>query len=337
MILLLGVSAMLMIWAERSQQIYPSASSYNPTGTRAFAELLRKNGYEVVLNESPVPKPEPGSLFLAFFASQQGTWGQVDEEGNSPVRKALNDHWQAGGAVMQCTIEGTSDEVDYGDELESYYSDEVRTVTSRYTDPVVQGTAGAVATYSDWGSDRDTLTFHSNGRSTMAISRLGSLFTNELIGERDNAGFALGVVKSLMPKPGRVVFIEAAAGAVSSPGLLATIGSWAPWAWMQVWILVLVIAYRLGKPFGLPSEERGRQAGGRDFADAIYAILARSKHIHAALKPMVNRLELQGARTPDEQEALRHGKELSDLTYEPDAEGALEVARKIAAATRPHR
>ena len=79
------------------------------------------------------------------------------------------------------------------------------------------------------------------------------------------------------------MFTEASFGHIYDRGLLESIGPWANAAWQQLLILGIVIAFTLGKRFGLPEETKRTQRGSRELLDAIADTYQRAGTTQTAL------------------------------------------------------
>jgi len=87
----------------------------------------------------------------------------------------------------------------------------------------------------------------------------------------------------------------------------------------QVVFLVLVIAWSLGKRFGLPDRVRARQSGEKELLDAVQNILARTGSVRMAIKMTINHAE-------DRIRRAKHGA--VDLAHLASQSHAVEIALK---------
>jgi hypothetical protein len=107
--------------------------------------------------------------------------------------------------------------------------------------------------------------------------------TNRYISRYDNAAVFTSLFR-LIAKPGdKVVFVEAAVGNTIQPSLLEKIGAWAIGAWWQLLLLAAVVAYTLGKRFGIPDAIPFRQRGTRELVDAMGDLFKRGRATNVAL------------------------------------------------------
>ena len=144
------------------------------------------------------------------------------------------------------------------------------------------------------GGTLATLHQHDNGERLHVYS--GIIATNRFIDKNDNAVEAVRLVRTVAKPGSRLVFLEAAFGNGSEPGVLETLGSWALAGWWQLLLLGGVVIYTLGKPFGYPDEERPMQRGGRELIDAVSNIYRRSRMTQLALHAMYDEADRQVRR-----------------------------------------
>jgi hypothetical protein len=64
-VVLIAVYLLLQL-ADYGNKAYPSAYSFMPSGTSAYAELLRRLGYEVEISRSPHPKLDPKDIAVMY-------------------------------------------------------------------------------------------------------------------------------------------------------------------------------------------------------------------------------------------------------------------------------
>lgn len=290
-LLFLGISTALMMLSKSSQVVNPSAASYDPSGLRAFADLLRSEGYSVRLDRTPIPNFEKGDVAIAVFLDKTSSWGG-DAETPSNVARALGDHFNSGGSVILSTVPGD------GLPGPKTFSTTVTSILGKPNrEAVVTRTEGS-GILDQWDECDVYIPSWKAGASTVAGLHLfedgGTLHevadatgaTNRFIDRQDNAAFWLDIVRAVSEPTSTIVFVEAASGNADAKGLLGALGEWASLAWAQVLILLLVVGYTLGKPFGLPERGRTTQRGGRDLADALAAILGRSRRYDIAMQAL---------------------------------------------------
>ena len=73
---LLGLLVLAMVILNLGQpdtSMRPAADSYDPAGPRAFAELLQRNGFSVVVERSKTPKLRSDDVVFSFLAAKRGS------------------------------------------------------------------------------------------------------------------------------------------------------------------------------------------------------------------------------------------------------------------------
>lgn len=265
----------------------PSASSYTPSGTKAFADLLANSGYHVQVTQAAKPKLAPQGVLVAFSVNSQLA-------GDS--RSFINDFVDAGGKAAIFVLPAnfptapdaqpsgsnatTAQQVEHFDAPGSYKvdtrlaSNAAFDTDSNHMFTIARTDSGPVAQLRSLGAGR------------MLIVTNGIIATNRFIDRNQNAEEALRLFRAIAPEGSSVVFMEASFGHVSEPSVLERIGAWALVAWWQLLFLFIVIVYTLGKPFGYPDEERPRQGGARDLVDAVAQTFRRARATHVAMRSM---------------------------------------------------
>lgn len=302
---LLAGSVLLLLFAREGGRAFPSIASSKPSGLRALAEILGNAGYDVVLEGASRPKLEPDDLAVTVQLSTQAS--PLDAPEGSPeerVQTIVKEHEWSGGAHLRLQIPGDFDERSrlaqnsrspvrnpYGpkgspplhvqDLPETPFGIEASAVEDRVPlwvlpDLVARRTWAYVDTSS--GARSVTLPY-------------GLALTNRFIDRADHARIAAAIVAALAPEGGRVVFLEASFGNVREPSLLADLGPWAVAAQWQFLLLFVVVAYSLGKRFGLPDPGRVTERGARELVDAYATLMQRAKRRDLALRILADRAE----------------------------------------------
>lgn len=322
-ILFLAISALLLFVSKASQVVNPSADSYAPSGLKAFADLLRAEGYRVRLDKSPIPRLGKDDVAIAVFLDDSDFWGVEPDEQDTglSVEKTLGDHFNGGGAVILSSVPS--------DSLPSprAFSSTVVPLLGKPTREAMIHDTDVNGVLDDWD---ECLTFIESWKvgsaavATLHLFEDGGLLhevsdatgaTNRFVDQQDNAAFWLDIVRAAAGPESEIVFVEAASGNVQSTGLLEALGPGATLAWAQVLVLLALIAFTLGKPFGLPDVSRVAQKGGRDLADALAAVLGRSKKFDAAMEVLHRQVD---RRT--------RNRSVNDPIPEPPKSGTLKDA-----------
>jgi hypothetical protein len=302
---LLAVASGLFFLGTRERATSPSSTSYLPSGTRAFVDLLRELGYSVALDQSSKPKLRADDLALGFVLEDErfDFGGPPQEPKQSPTEKTLLKHVEEGGRAVLLQVPpdflsasklaaggarkvtltsgpGSTFAVTKG----SIYSGRSLLLNSTeegYT--LGLGEAGAF------------LRLFPTGKGLVGVVYDATGATNRFLDQEQNAEFYAWLVATLAPNR-RIVVLEALHAAPVDPGLLASIGAWAQGAWWQSVLLFLVIVFTLGKRFGVPDALRTRQRGGRELVNAYADVLARARKPQVALKTIVNDMDREVRR-----------------------------------------
>lgn len=298
---LLFVAGGLLYLGKREGVAQPSAESYNPSGSRALAELLRRSGFEVKVDRTSKPKLEKSDLAVAFLVPASGFFGGTrPDDPEDPLRMTLREHLESGGRTVFLHVPrefGQASQLAYSSRHAVYLSGRMS------DDPDFEISAGAnldeFYSYDAFVMDEPGLSLATNEDEAELI-RLTNLqdgiiasvndatsFTNRFLDQEENAAFAVWLFRTFTPETGRIVILEAMHAPPIDPGLLGMFGPWAVAGWWQAVFLFLVLAYTLGRRFGLPEKERTSQRGGRELVDAYADVLARAKMARVALKTIV--------------------------------------------------
>jgi hypothetical protein len=351
---LLAVAAFGLSLGRPEVMATPAADSFMPSGTRAFAELLKAQGYEVSISRSTLPRLRPDDVALAYFR-----WAtpKLTDENESPTVSRLLEHVGEGGTLVAMPFNPDYRRSTFGARearsVRQVFPRRDRTLEVHY-DPEIERTAAfglrpALEPALDlWqspeGEPISQLFPYREGR--ILVVRDGLMATNRFIDQGENARFLLDHVARVAPSGSRIVLTEATFGRADSPSLTAAIGPWAQGAWWQILFLFVVIVYTLGKRFGLPDEHRRRQQGQRELAEAISDTYDRARMTGPALEAVLEdalwRLR-RGLKipqdTPEEsfawqlpetlQSALHNVRHAAEMKATPDQ--ALRLAQRLEA------
>lgn len=298
---LLAISAGIVSLGQRDVRAFPSAESTSPSGTAAFAEVLRRQGYRVDVDMRPRPALAPGDVAVAF----------VFRDGNPNERtdflKGVHSAMEAGATVVTLPL---SQEFDRNsakslkaepwevkprgstESLKIFGTSEVRNPEPGERD-LEDDTLGApsVGLWDD--GSQQFLRASQIGRGRLLSLEDGLFATNRFIDRADDAKAALRLIQLVAPARGRVVFTESAFGNTYSPSLVETIGAWANAGWQQTLFLGLVVVYTLGKRFGIPDESRPPQRGARELLEALADTYLRGRQTKAAMTTTLARADTQ--------------------------------------------
>jgi hypothetical protein len=294
--LILVLSTFVFVFGRAEVDSRPSAASTFPGGLGAFVELLRRDGFEVVVDRFEKPHLEPDDLAIAAMIGDDDKPDSVAEPpGKTVVR--LEDHLSASGRVLELRFSPDFAHASH-DAARSRViddSDPPRSFDLTVHDPVGTG-LGLPETepgYHAWTNEDGpfvTVFVPDSGVLTVVSSALGA--TNRFLAKVDNAVFYTDLVRRLCKPRGRVVFVEATIGEFDPEGLLANFGPWAVAAQWQFLLLVGVMAFAVSRRFGLPVDDRPDQRGARQLLDAVAEVFRTSKkHEYAAKILAANSLD----------------------------------------------
>jgi len=278
----------MLLIGKSEDQVNPAITNYGPSGTAAFAELLRQSGYSVTSTKFARPRLAPSTLVIAFEGVQQVTFTE-DEPAADPKDSVVASHVKAGGAAMVLRLDETlplskdarRDVIKISGRELSVVGDHLLAHPSGYRSfpdldwyptPILMNGPGHFA---EIGSLGDGTALGCPG---------GTLATNRFIAEGDNAEILLRMVRILKPAGGDITFVESTFRPGIQPGLTAMIGPWAEAAWFQLLFLAVIVVWTLGLRFGFPEQSRRQERGQRELLDAIADTYRRAKRTEDALE-----------------------------------------------------
>jgi hypothetical protein len=289
---LLAVGMILLTLGKRQNETLPSAVSYGPSGAGAFAELLRREGYDVRIERSIPPRLRQTDAAVAFFAERTPP---LSEDAESALERVLFQHADRGGtlvllpfrpafpAASRSAAEPAPANNAYApleEPVELFLDRGIPAHASFAAQPALEPAVDL------WriaeGAETVTRLYRVGKGRTLAF-RDGVMVTNRFLDRGANAAVAVGSIRAVVPAGGRIVFVEGSFRPGASPSLMAAIGPWAEGASWQLTFLFLVVVYTLGKRFGLPDEQRKKQHGSRELVDAMGEVYARGRMTSPAL------------------------------------------------------
>ena len=289
---ILAIAAVSLTLGRNDSSTFPSASSYSPSGTKAFADLLTRMGYRVSITQATKPVVKRDHILIAY--------AQNSAFRSSTARKFIEDFVEAGGKAIvfsvptlfpkaqlntladSATDSDTANVIGINNASDTTRIDHVGSGLA-YSPPNRQNSY-TVAEAED-GTPLASLQ-HIDRGDLLAVSD-GIVTTNRFIDRNSNASELIKWVQTIAPPGSSLVFYEASFGHNTDPGILELIGTWALAAWWQLIFLFIVIVYTLGKPFGYPDEERPKQGGARELVDAVAQTYRRAQATHVALRSMI--------------------------------------------------
>ncbi len=292
LLILLATSACLISLGQSEDMTKPVASSYAPSGTAALAELLREQGFTVVVDSGTHPKLRANDLALVFSvqhssfreASKAEIESQADvvkhlSRGGFVLHLPISDEFRMASTkalsvkpklIIKATPNDIKGVADRAERLNIFSSAPLDSTNElRIAQPGVDATL--------WhGGDFYARAVKVKKGTLIRVSD-GLLATNRFLDRADDARLMISLIQTIKPAPDRIVFAEAVSGHGSELGFFAAIGDWALAAWYQVLFVGLVIIFTLSMPFGLPDARRPAQRGSRELVDAVSSTMSRTK------------------------------------------------------------
>ncbi len=320
LLVVMAVGAAAILLNQPSTNISPLSSSYSPGGAAAFAELLRREGYNVEIVDTIPVAPQKDALVVMFLQREQipldtSEKASDDDEDSKPVNrrdtdskggqdavekmlgrtaglplKFVTDQVKAGGsAVVLGYSEGEISKVFAGESTVDDSSGRHYSLTALTNgDANELDLSEADASFPAWrfsksSNDTPFANIDSiNGGMAVVIPQ-GELALNSFIDQKDNAKFLVDAVHVVAPENRKIQLIDGAVLGAGQMGLIEILGPWAHGIELQIILLGIVIVYSLGKRFGIADETARVQRGARDLLDGIADTYSRSRAGKAAL------------------------------------------------------
>lgn len=305
---LLVASSVFFLLAREEKDANPSAESTLPSGTAIFANLLRKDGFDVSIDPYRRPVLPKNALAIVYdtgFAPTGSTSPFEASDDEAPIEVLPSgeiEKWIAAGGTALCI--NVDSEYDVASqkaiptEVWAHPQEDMRkralTLGSDfYQDFPFEGDER----FDIWltQSDQALVSLQTYGKGALIIVRDGIGSTNRMIDAAENARFYLDLVRTYAPAK-EVVFAEALLPSARDRGLLADIGPYGSAAWWQFLFLSGVVVFTLGKRFGLPTVERRTQRGVRELLDALSLTMARGRQYGMALQLIAHDVDLRVRR-----------------------------------------
>jgi len=287
------LSAGAMTLGRTGSETSPGIENYSPSGTRAFAELLRNRGYVLRSERNPSPRIRKDEVAIAFSPTPE-MFLLTGEEKESKVITAFKKYVQDGGRGIHLQMKS-----DFAESSRAATKSNV-SVALRVTEKSLrvstssqQSTVSYLAEpyISIWYSDEWAAHLGLYGKGKLLAIDDGIPATNRFIGKHDNARIMLTAVESIAKPGDHLVFLEGEFDA-SAPSLAATIGPWAEAIWYQAILCFLTFCVILGRRFGFPDSEKRVQRGSRELLDALGDTLRRGRATTAALEQALDQAAL---------------------------------------------
>jgi hypothetical protein len=264
----------------------PSIDSYGPSGTAALASLLRERGFDVRVDRTSRPKMKSDELAVAFVT---GAFAMSSVPVPAPARTPEAEEDLAfADTITQFAKNGGHllvAEIDSNFQQAASDANALPIVRNQEKATVTISKHGLLA-YEGWSKDpHETwvepsqtafVKSYSIGRGVGIALADGIGMMNRYLDRNDNARFMVSLLEAAAPAK-KIVFLEAGFGEAVDPGLMESLGGWAKYGWTQLLLLCLVVAFTLGKRFGMPDVDRVVQRGQRELVDAVGSLYYRSR------------------------------------------------------------
>lgn len=293
------ITIALIFSAREERRGFPSVTNVRASGYAAFAELLKRDGYQISLDRTLNPQFGRSDLVVSS-AFTNDLWQQAedpfDEGGAAPERPqelpyqvALDRHAKNGGTVVEIYnsvgFDASSSQVSTFRTVQSSFDLKRKYELSLpYGNAYAQPIAATPGSYPAWfAGDSAYVAYKKEGDGLRVYVADGLPVTNRYLDQDQNAAFFLDLVRSLAPHGSRIVFIEDGIGNAEEPTVARALGPWAVVARSQVILLFLVLIYSFGRRFGQPETERRKVRASRELFDAVSDVFRRTNNTGLAL------------------------------------------------------
>lgn len=297
----LGVAILLVVIVVISlsrvdEAVNPSSNSFDPSGAKAFRELLTKSGYRV--SDSPfIPRHTLKKSLCIEFVGSMRSFDRLSA-GEDAVVGQVRNQLAGGDSVLLLGMSRDSET-----NLHHLQDDVAISLTSerRYnlrgvSVPMVEDDFDPKGQDEVWepiwklqnGDDISGFALDKEGSGYGIFVPCGVIALNQNLDKAENAALLLDLVRSLTgPDRRDIVFVDGSFNSSSNPNLFDVLGPWSAGAWSQLILLALVMVWGVSVRFGLPVEERSEQMSGRMLLDGMADTMARGKHADWAVAEAV--------------------------------------------------
>ncbi len=298
---LLLVAVFVLTISRRESGLVPSAYSVKPSGVAAFAELLRRQGYDVRIDRTTPPQPAPDALVIAatnwYDDEDVLSWNPKQSTQWEATWDRLTTHQEEGGKSLTLYTGIELPSLQDATAQEVVEASGGRKLTVNFDSELIEGDSedpsGRVQPLYLWQNSAlaDVSFDPQPGFHVSVYDAYG--VTNRYIAQHDNAAFYLDLVRQLASPGQKVVFWESAAANAQPVSLLDMLGPWARPMVGQALFLFVVIVYSLGKRFGLAEDPGVRERGSRELVDAVADTYARAKATPVVLQSALSSADLR--------------------------------------------
>lgn len=290
------VATMFLLLVKDETYAFPSVTNTRPSGYAAFFELLERDGYQVYLERSAKPNFSKAQMVIAprYTTSMDYEYQQYDEYGEDesafseesiPPPDPLDEFMHGGGTVFEIEV---SDDIKVGRDAEVTMTSRPKETLTVTTDRMFLGESQIYPDalyYTPWMIDTSAYVgVAKDEKGRLVLISDGLPFTNRNLDQRDNARFALNIVRAFAPKGARIAFYEHGIGNSETPSVTNALGSWAVVARWQALAFAVLMILALGRRFGPPTKEIRAVRGSRELYDAVADVLRRRGDTATALR-----------------------------------------------------
>jgi len=281
---LVACATLFLVMGQRDSRSNPSTNHYGPSGTRALAEMLTRDGYQVRVESRSKPKFGKDEMVIGILRGEDVLLSAEEVTRNSNVESLIRNYADSGHTVILAHVAS-----DF--RTTSLAAAPLKT-RNTITGKELTAFAGAAFEFEFGGRKPEgTLIWDGAWQADVSTRGKGTVIhlsnalpmTNRFIDRADNSELMMSLIRAFA-KPGQDITFAEGGFAPEDPGLLATIGPGAVAGWYQFLLLFAVIAYVGGRRLGLPEFRPRRQRGSRDLLTATADTLARSRNSKLALR-----------------------------------------------------
>lgn len=309
---LLILAAIGISYGRSSSEAKPTIDNFGPSGSAAFATLLRNNGYSVRNMTAAFPNVRGDEIVIAFVDDT------VRGEDEQPIFEHFNQAASKGTKLLLLPLDRDFKEASaMANVVKANSPANSKTISLKVRETVgdvyFPGQEQNAVQLPLWIAEpsKNNLAYLRKVRTGYeVVARDGLVATNRFIDQEQNATFLMDLVRKIGGKSRSIAFAEGLYNP-TPPSLFDVLGRWSESAWWQLVFLFVVIVYSLGKRFGLPDEPRPVQTGQRELVNAVAdtyrranaaQIAARAIYDHADRK-LRKALKLSSEMTPHDRDA----------------------------------
>lgn len=272
LVVLMVTSAFLLLFGDQTDKGISSTTNTFESGTAAFKQLLIRDGFQVRTETSGFPQLQSGEVIVFEPTQEQGF--EIFGQGGDDLDQRI-DAFLTGGerGILLNFTQSQTDPVTIIDGKTKYQ------VHTNVTD------SGKTENLSFVSINRseDSPAYLDSHEAGATLELQADGLRNDNIELGDNAQYFLEVFRRFVTKDRPIVFLEATMGNRVDRSLVADIGPWAAVAWYQFLFLMAVIAFSVGKRFGVPRLDSVVERGTSETLMAMSDNLKASRHPDQAL------------------------------------------------------